>query len=169
MMLHLLVKLFKALNANQQPGQLALSFVLGMILGLTPFWSPHTLFILLLIIVLRINLTAVLVAWTFFTGVAYLLDPVFDQVGYWVLHQPAFQPIFTEWYNTAFWRWMNFNYTIVMGSIVVSLAMAPVAFVLFLILIKAYRQRFLTWFNRFKIVKMLKAADTATQFNGGAL
>jgi len=165
-MLHLLVKLFKALNANQAPGQLALSFVLGMIMGLTPFWSFHTVFLLALIIVLRINLTAVLVAWGFFTGVAYLLDPVFDQVGNWILHLPQLQSLFTEWYNNAFWRLLHFNYTIVMGSIVVSLALSPIAFVLFLKLIRLYRHRFIRWVNQFKIVQMLKAADNATQLGG---
>ncbi len=168
-MLHLLVQLFKALNANTAPGQLALSFVLGMIVGLTPFWSLHTVFIIGLILLLRINLTAVFVAWGFFTGVSYLLDPLFDQVGNWVLHLPALQPLFTDWYNNAFWRLMHFNYTIVMGSWVVSMALAPLVFGVFLKLIRLYRHRFLTWVNKFKIVKMLKAADTATQFGGHSL
>ena len=167
-MLHLLVNLFKALNANAAPGQLALSFVLGMILGLTPFWSAQTLIILALILVLRINLTALLVAWGFFTGLAYLLDPLFDQVGNWVLHLPQLQPLFTDWYNNAFWRLMHFNYTIVMGSWVVSIVLAPFAFMLFLKLIRLYRQRFLTWVNKFKVVKMLKAAETVSEFGGRA-
>jgi len=165
-MLELWIKLFKALNANSMPGQLALSFVLGMIMGLTPFWSLHTLFILSLILILRVNLSAILVAWGFFTGMAYLLDPLFEQVGNWILHLPALQPLFTDWYNQAFWRLMNFNYTIVMGSWVVSIALSPIAFIIFLQLIRIYRHRFKVWVNKFKIVKMLQAADTMNQFGG---
>ena len=165
-MLELWIKLFKALNANSMPGQLALSFVLGMIMGLTPFWSLHTLFILSLILILRVNLSAILVAWGFFTGMAYLLDPLFEQVGNWILHLPALQPLFTDWYNQAFWRLMNFNYTIVMGSWVVSIALSPFAFIVFLQLIRIYRHRFKVWVNKFKIVKMLQAADTMNQFGG---
>lgn len=155
----LLVKLFKALNANQHPGQIALSFVLGMIMGLTPLLFPHNLIILALIFLLRINLSAVIVAFLFFTGLAYLLDPVFNQVGLSILQMPSLQAIFTEMYNNAFWRLMHFNNTVVLGSVLVSVALAIPAFVVFLILVRTYRNAFLKWVSKFKIVQLLKGSD----------
>lgn len=160
-MMSLLVKLFKALNANQYPGQIAFSFVLGMILGLTPLFFPHNLFTLALLFLLRVNLSAVIVSFAVFSGLAYLLDPVFHQVGLAVLQMPALQPLFTEWYNQAFWRFLSFNNSIVMGSVLVAYALSVPAFVVFWLLVKTYRQRFLVWVNKFKLVRMLKGADKA--------
>ncbi|BBP42449.1 DUF2062 domain-containing protein [Thiosulfativibrio zosterae] len=158
----LILKLFKALNANQYPGQIALSFVLGMILGLTPLFFAHNLLTLALIFMLRVNLAGVVVAWAFFSGLAYLLDPIFNQLGLWVLQMPALEPMFTEAYNSAVWRFLHFNNSIVMGSILVSYLLAIPAFILFLILIKTYRKTFLAWVSKFKVVQMLKAADKAS-------
>lgn len=157
----LLLKLFKAINANQYPGQIALSFVLGMILGLTPLFFAHNLLTLALIFILRVNLAGVIVAAIFFSGLAYLLDPVFNQLGLWVLQLPALEAMFTEAYNSAIWRYLNFNNSIVMGSILVAYLLAIPAFVIFWVLIKKYREIFLVWISKFKIVQMLKVADKA--------
>lgn len=155
----LLVKLFKALNANQYPGQIALSFVLGMIMGLTPLLFPHNLLTLALVFLLRINLSAVLVSLAFFSGLAYLLDPVFNQVGLAVLQMPSLEGMFTNMYNDAFWRLMHFNNTVVLGSVLVSYALAIPAFFIFLVVIRAYRHAFLKWVSKFKIIQLLKGSD----------
>lgn len=157
----LLIKLFKALNANQYPGQIALSFVLGMILGLTPLLFPHNLLTLALIFILRVNLSAVIASTLFFSGLAYLLDPVFNQVGLWVLQLESLQPVLTEMYNNAFWRILHFNNSIVMGSVLTAYLLSLPAFFVFLMLVKAYRVRFLVWVNKFKIVRVLKGAKGA--------
>lgn len=157
----LLLKLFKALNANQYPGQIALSLVLGMILGLTPLFFAHNLLTLALIFILRVNLAGVIVAWVFFSGLAYMLDPAFHQLGLWILQLPALEALFTEAYNSAIWRYLNFNNSIVMGSILVAYLLAIPAFVIFWILVKKYREIFLVWVSKFKIVQMLKVADKA--------
>lgn len=153
------IKLFKALNANQHPGQVALSLTLGMLLGLTPLLFPHTLLTVFLIMLLRVNLSALLVSWALFTGVAYAFDPVFHQLGLWVLNHPELVSLWTEWYNNAFWRFMAFNNTIVIGSIVVAYLMALPFWLLSWLLIRVYRKRFLVWVNKFKIVQMLKMTD----------
>lgn len=155
----LLVKLFKALNANQYPGQIALSFVLGMVMGLTPLFFAHNLLTLALVFFLRVNVSAVLVSLAFFSGVAYLLDPVFNQVGLMVLQMPSLEPIFTDMYNNAFWRVIHFNNTVVLGSVLVSYLLAIPAFFIFLVLIRTYRHAFLKWVSKFKIVQLLKGSS----------
>jgi uncharacterized protein (TIGR03546 family) len=100
-----------------------------------------------------------MVAWTFFTALAYLFDPLFHQLGLWVLSNPAWSELWTQAYNSAFWRWLNFNNTLVMGSVLVAYALAPVFLGVSWLLIRIYQQRFLVWVNRFKIVQMLKASE----------
>lgn len=155
------IKLFKALNANQHPGQIALALTLGMLLGLTPFFSPHTLFTLLLIVLLRVNFSALLVAWGVFTGLAYAFDPLFHSAGLWVLNHPSLIELWTQWYNDPFWRFMAFNNTIVMGSVLVAYSLALPAYLLFWLLVRIYRQRFIVWIKKFKLVQMLKLTDKA--------
>ncbi|HEY9017979.1 TIGR03546 family protein [Thiomicrospira sp.] len=160
------IKLFKALNANQHPGQIALSLTLGLLLGLTPLFFPHTLLTLLLILILRVNLSAVLVSWGVFTGFAYAFDPVFHQLGLWILNHPGLVDIWTQWYNQAWWRFMSFNNTIVMGSIVVAYSLALPFFGFSWLLVRIYRQRFLVWVNKFKLVQMLKVSSKAETMSG---
>jgi uncharacterized protein (TIGR03546 family) len=42
----LLVKLFKALNSDSSPWQLAMGFALGMVMGLTPLLGLHSLLLM---------------------------------------------------------------------------------------------------------------------------
>ncbi|WP_028485347.1 TIGR03546 family protein [Hydrogenovibrio halophilus] len=160
------IKFFKALNANQHPGQIALSFVLGMILGLTPLLFPHNLLILLLVFLLRVNLSALLVAFVFFTGLAYLFDPLFDRFGYWLLHLQSLQTLWTDLYNQTLWQLLSFNNTIVIGSVVFSVLISVPAFYGFLVLVRLYRRRFLEWVQRFKLVRMLRGAEGANVIGG---
>ncbi len=82
--LKILSKLFKALRSNESPGQLAWGFVLGMIIGLTPLWSLHNLVVLVLIIILRVNAAMSIAAFIIFSLFAYLFDPLFHNLGYWL-------------------------------------------------------------------------------------
>ena len=162
----LLIKFFKALNANQSPGQLALSFVLGMILGLTPLMFAHNALIVLLIFLLRVNLSALIVSFAFFTGLAYLMDPVFDLWGGWLLHLESLQPLWTHLYNQTFWQILAFNNTIVMGSVSLMLLLSVPMFFIYLKLIQAYLRRFMQWIQQFKIVRLLQGAEGANTLGG---
>lgn len=157
----ILFKLFKALNANQYSGQIAFSFVLGMIMGLTPLFFAHNLLTLAFIFFLRVNLSALIVAFVVFSGLAYLLDPVFHKLGLMLLNQASLAPLFTDMYNNAFWRILHFNNSIVIGSVLVAYLLAIPAFMVFLILIKSYRKRFLVWARKLKIVQWLGRSSKA--------
>jgi uncharacterized protein (TIGR03546 family) len=88
-MLRLLARFLKVLGSETAPGQIALGVTLAMVAGLTPLSAPHNLLVLLLLLVLRANLSAFLVALAAFSGFAYLLDPVSHRVGLWLLTLPA--------------------------------------------------------------------------------
>ncbi|MCA9481390.1 MAG: DUF2062 domain-containing protein, partial [Nitrospira sp.] len=76
-MIKLLAKLLRVLNSETEPGQISLGFGLAMIAGLTPLLSLHNLLVLLLVCVLRVNLSAFLLGLALCTGIAYALDPLF--------------------------------------------------------------------------------------------
>ena len=72
LLLKYIAKLLKALASEASPVQLAGGFVLGMIIGLTPVFSLHNAFILILLIILKVNIGMALLAFILFSGVRCL-------------------------------------------------------------------------------------------------
>ena len=83
--LQFIAKFFKILSSAATPAQISGGFILGMVIGLTPLWSLHNLIIILLIIILNVNITMAIFSFGIFSLVAYLIDPLFHSLGYFVL------------------------------------------------------------------------------------
>ncbi len=157
-MLSMLAKLLKALNSETNPSQISLAFILGMILGFTPLLSIHNILVVFLALVLRINLTGFILAWGFFSGFAYLLDPAFIALGESLLNNPDLVAMWTSMYHSDAWRVTRFNNTLVLGSLLISLALALPLFFIFNLLIKQYRERIYAWVQKTKLMQVLKAS-----------
>ncbi|MDQ7005537.1 MAG: TIGR03546 family protein [Ghiorsea sp.] len=157
-MIDMLLKLFKALNSNASPWQLAFAIAFGMIVGLSPFYSFHNLLILLIICLVRVNMSAFFLAVMFFTGLAYMIDTQAIKLGESLLTNPDYFTFWTELYQSDFWRLTHYNHTLTLGSLVISLILfIPIA-VGSKILIVTYRHRFMAWVNQLKVIEMLKAS-----------
>lgn len=157
-MLKALAKLLAVLGSQTAPGQVALAVVLGMVAGLTPLAAPHNLLVLFLLLVLRANLSAFLVAWAAFSGLAYLLDPLFDALGTGLLSAGPLRGLWTALYNVPWLRLTRFNHTIVLGSLVVCLVLAVPVYVLCVRGIVRYREVFLARVRALKVVQALTAS-----------
>lgn len=156
-MLTLLAKFLKALNSESGAWALAFAFVLGMMMGFTPLWRVHNLVILLVALLFRINLTGFILSFVICSGIAYLLDPVFHQFGFYLLSHESWQPLWQSLYQSAFWRVLQIHHTITLGSIMISLAFAPVLLFVSFFVITQYRRRIQAWFNKLRFVQLLKA------------
>ena len=157
-MLDSFARFLKVLNSETEPGQISLALAFAMVAGFTPLLSLHNLLIILMVLVLRVNISAFIVGLTVFTGLAYLLDPLFHQTGYSVLNNEALKELWTAMYNNSIWRLERFNNTIVMGSLLFSL-LAFVPFVLTVnYLIVRYRTSLLQWVEKLRIVKLIKGS-----------
>ena len=157
-MLTLIAKLLKVLNSDSEPGQISLAFCFAMVAGLTPLLSLHNLLVLLLVCILRANLTAFLFGLFAFTGVAYILDPLFNQIGLALLTAPALSSLWTSLYNTTLFRLANFNDSIVMGSLGFSLVLFIPFYFLSNFLVVKYREHFLRWIEKSRIMKFFMAS-----------
>ncbi len=153
-----ILKLLKVLNSEAEPGQISLALCFGMIAGFLPFFSIANLVILLIVFLVRVNLSAFFLATAFFSGVAYVLDPVFHRIGLVVLAASPLQGLWTAMYNSTFWRLQKFNNSVVMGSFLFSLAAFVPGVFLFNFLVRKYRERVLTWIKKTKIVQTLTAS-----------
>jgi uncharacterized protein (TIGR03546 family) len=155
-----LFSFIKLLNSDTGNISLASGMTCGFILGMTPVLSLHSLLIFLFLFIFRIQIGAALITAFFFKFVAYLLDPVFHMVGSKVLEMNALQGILTQLYNMPIIPYTRFNNSIVMGSAVVTFALAPLVFMMSQMLIIKYRE---TVVARFKDTKFWKAVE-ATKF-----
>jgi len=157
-MVKLLAKLLKVLNSETEPGQISLGLCLAMIFGFTPLFSLHNLLVLLLVLLLRANLSMFIVGWGVFSAIAYLLDPLFHALGLAVLQAPALESFWIVLYNMVLFRLAHFNNSIVMGSLLVSLALFLPVYLVANRLIRAYRDSVLAWVRKLRIVEMLRTS-----------
>ncbi|MFL5616250.1 MAG: TIGR03546 family protein [Gemmatimonadaceae bacterium] len=123
-LLKLLQSVVKTLHSEGTPTQIGLGVALGAALGLTPIANAHNLLVLLLLAVLNVSFGAGMLAWGVFVPVGFMLDPLFDRLGHWLLVDAAtLRPLWTAWDNTPILALTNFNNTVVLGSVIVWLAL----------------------------------------------
>lgn len=151
------LKIIKLINSEQDPMQLSLGFAFAMIVGMTPLLSLHNLLVLLLILVLRVNLSAFLLGWALFSGIAWMLDPWFHDFGTTILQHASLQSLWTDMYNNSLWRLTRFNNTVVMGSLAVSLAAFIPLVLLGNLLVRRYRVHVVGWVRSSRIGQAVMA------------
>jgi uncharacterized protein (TIGR03546 family) len=117
--LKFLQSLIKTLHSEGTPTQIGFGVALGAALGLTPIANLHNLLVLLILAVLNVSFGAGMLAWGVFVPVGFILDPLFDRIGHWLLVDvAALRPMWTAWDNTPVLALTNFSNTIVLGSVV---------------------------------------------------
>ena len=155
--LEFIAKLIKILRSEISPNQIAWGFVLGMILGLTPFLSLHNLLIVILIIILKVNLATALFSFALFSAIAYLIDPLFHSFGYYILVDMQSLNGFWTWlYNVPVLALSKFNNTVVMGSLVSSLILILPVYFLIKIGVINYREKIDVKIKNWKFIKLIK-------------
>lgn len=157
-MLKMIAKLLKALNSETDPPQISVAACLGMVVGFTPLWSLHNLLLLLLAFLLRVNLSAFLVSWGVFSGMAYLLDPMFHAIGLSILRAEPLGTLWTALYNNVWFRLDGFNNSITMGSLVFSTVLFIPLLLLLNVAIRKYREHLLAWIKKSRLAQAVLAS-----------
>ena len=157
-MFNFVAKFLKLLNGDASPGQISLGFAFALFVGLTPFFSLHNLIILFLVFVIRVNLGAFFLGSAVFALIAFLMDPLSISVGESLLTNIQLSPMWTELYQSDVWRAFKFNHTLLLGSVVIATVLFIPTIIISRIIISAYRERLMKWFEKLKIGKMLKAS-----------
>ena len=158
-MISALIKLLKALSSDTNPNSLALAICFAAIMGLTPLMSPHNLFFLFILLLFRIHLSTFIISLSGFALLGLILDPLFEQLGYYLLTNSALTDLWTAIYNSSLGRFSLFNNTITMGSLVFSLLLLLPLFFIAKWLILRYRISFKKWIAKSKIMVLLKSSS----------
>lgn len=157
-MLRLVARLLRVLNSESEPGQISLAFCFAMVAGLTPLLSLHNVLVFFLVLVLRVNLSAFILAFIFFSGLAFILDPIFHVIGLGLLTASPLEWLWTVMYNSTLWRVEKFNNSVVMGSLFFSLVLFAPAYFIFNSLILRYRESVLEWVRKTHLMQAFKAS-----------
>lgn len=157
--LKILSKLIKAFRAGESPNQIAFGFAIGFFMGLMPFWTLQNFILLFILFIFNINLAAATVAYILASMFAYLLDPLFHNLGFFILTQIEFlQPFWEKLYNTVISPLTRFYNTVVMGSFVSGLILSVPVFFAMKSLVVVYREKLEAKINRFKIVQLISGS-----------
>jgi uncharacterized protein (TIGR03546 family) len=160
-----LKNLLAVLQSSDSPFQIAFGVSLGAWLGLSPMGTPQAILLFLILMGTKSNLGAASLATVLFAGIGFLLDPLANQLGYWLLAgTPALTSFWTQAYNAPIVPFTRFYNTVVLGNGLLGLLL----FVPLVFLARAgvlyYRAHLQEKVNRWKIMKVLnltKVADLA--------
>lgn len=117
--LKLISNFIKILREGQTPPQVAGGFALGAILGLSPMLTLQGVLLWLFILMIDVNLSAVTLSIMVFSLIAFIFDPIFHQLGYFLLvNVDSLRGLWTTLYNAPIAPLTRFNNTVVLGSFV---------------------------------------------------
>ena len=155
--LKILKDLIAILREGQTPKQIAWGFALGIIVGLSPTFTLQGIIVWLIILTIDINMAAAILSFTLFSLFAYLFDPLFHSLGFWILTQiDPLYGTYTTMYNMPLAPLTRFNNTVVMGSFVIAiLLLAPAYFSMRFFIIR-YREKIYSRLKNKKWFKVVK-------------
>lgn len=154
-MFQYIIKLFKSLNNNSHPGEIAHGVACSLLLGFMPKDNVLWYMIFVFCLFLRINKAAYGIMIIVFSLLAPLLDSIFDIIGYYVLTFPAFENFFSWLLDIPFVAFTNFNNTIVMGSLVSGIILYVPVYWLARLFVKIWRHTLAPKIRNSKIFKLI--------------
>lgn len=165
-MVYILGQIFKFVSLlNSEKGAVSISagVALGMVFGFIPSNFLIIGFLFFVFFIFRVNAAAMGLSWAFFKIFAFLLDPVFDQVGFWLLTSVSeLRPFWIHMYNMPIIPWSRFNNSIVLGSVVIGAALFVPCLLIVKYLVKRYRESVLKkitsskWFQAWRSTTVYK-------------
>lgn len=158
--LKLIANFIKILREGQTPAQVAGGFALGFILGLSPMLTLQGLVVWLIILMLDVNLSAVTLSILVFKLIAFIFDPLFHHLGYFVLvNIDGLKGLWTTLYNAPIAPLTRFNNTVVMGSFVSAVILFPVVYFGMKKFVVAYRTTIGARIEKMKIYQIISKSS----------
>jgi len=154
-------KLFKALNSESATPEVALGVTFGICLGLLPFNILISGTLILLIILVRCNITGVLIGLLLASFLGLLLDPVASILGRAALLSPPLNEFWTTLYNLPLLPLSNFNHVSNCGYMILLPILVYPIYRLFTGLVTYYRTHLAEKVKKSKLYKLLNLTRIA--------
>ena len=152
-------RLFRILNSELTPNQIAVGVMFGMFAGLVPL-GPNTLGLLALALLARCSFSATLLALAIFQLLAWPLAPVSERLGQAILQNlSAFDPVWRTIVHAPVLAWMELSRYVVFGGYVVGLVLAVPVFLLVRRFVATYRTSFLRFLEERRPIRALRGRE----------
>ena len=156
-MLTVIAKLLSILNSEDHPAQIAWAVALALWFTLLPLFSGFKWGILLIVCLLRVNLSAFIIAIALFTLPIYLLDPAINHLGYALLN---YQPLISFWANLAssgIGSFFAINNTLALAATLIGALLLFPTFWLTQKAIHLYRHYWMAKIEQWHVIQLLKS------------
>ncbi len=149
-------KIFKVLNSDKDPKEIALAASLGLFAAYLSA-EPFNFFVVVLFLAFfAANISFFFLSAAIFKIFAVLTDPLADIIGYAVLKFDPLKGIFTAMNNTPFVPLTGFNNTIVMGSFIIAAVLCVPVYIGTVKFVGFYREKLQAAVNKLKVVQAFK-------------
>jgi len=151
--------LFKTLNADVSPNEIAAGFMLGAMIGFIPKFNLLALLLWVIVLMVRVNFGMATAAVVIFSIVGSITDPLAERMGFWLLTGvPALQGFWSFLYNTPIIPFTSFNNTLVIGNLALGLLLAIPVFLGARHFVMAYRSHLKARIMKWRIMQILQAS-----------
>ena len=165
-MLKAIVNLFRALNANVNPSEIAHAFSCGILLGLMPKNNLLWWLVFVFVLFVRINKPMYLIMTLIASTFAPVMDGLFDTVGYAFLTIPQFSGFFGWLLDVPFVGFTKFNNSVVTGSLLCGLVLYVPMYFLGRLLISLWRKHIAGWIRHTHLAKAFAKLPIITKIAG---
>ena len=168
-MIKKIVSLFKILNSNSKPGEIANAVCLGLLLGFVP--KNNLLWWLLFVFFsfVRINKTVYFFLTLLMSFIAPAFDSFFDSFGYAILTMPSLESFFAALLDIPFVGFTKFNNTLVCGALVFSLMIYIPLFILIVLFVKLWRSKITALWNNSRLALFFYRLPLVEKFRNASL
>lgn len=164
-MLKFIVKLFKALNSNSNPSEIAHAVSIALILGFLPKNNLLWYLLMVFFIFMRINKGTFVIFTFLFSLLTPFIDPYFDRIGTFLLTIPSMQSIYSTLMDVPFVSFTNFNNTIVAGSLASSIILYIPVFILSRIFVSLFRKSIIPLIRKTKLAIFIQNLPTVKKIS----
>ena len=168
-MIKKIVSMFKILNSNSKPGEIANAVCLGIMLGFVPKNNLLWYILFIFFSFVRINKNAYFLTTLIMSFFAHLADGFFDSFGYTILTSEGLSPLFAKLIDIPFVGFTKFNNTIVCGSLAFSLIIYIPLFIGLVFFVKIWRTKITALWNNSKIAAFFYKLPLVSKFREASL
>ncbi|WMS86918.1 TIGR03546 family protein [Pleionea litopenaei] len=156
-MLTVIAKLLKILNSEDSPSAVGWAIALAFVFAMLPLFSVAKWAVVVLVAMLRVNLSAFILFSALFALLAWLFDPWLNQFGLWLLTLPSLKEFWQALYGSPIGEALALNNTLALSTLLLSIvALVPVYWG-GVGMIRLYRSKLKARFDQWRIVSILKS------------
>lgn len=161
--LKLIQSIFKTLHSAGTPNQVAWGIVLGAGLAFIPMLTLQYAFLFILLVMLNVSFGGGMIGLGLFLPVSFLLDPLFDALGrYLLITRADLAPLWTRLLEIPLAPYTELNNTVTLGATLLWVISIPVLYVAARAGITKYRA---SWGAKLENSKFMKAIKASKVYN----